>query len=79
MTDKPEIDFPGGPAPAELVITDITVGEGARPHLVRRSPSTTSASSTTQARSSTRHGTAASRSSSRSGNSSRAGRRASPV
>ncbi|HVE25354.1 MAG TPA: FKBP-type peptidyl-prolyl cis-trans isomerase [Sporichthya sp.] len=29
MTDKPEIDFPGGEPPADLVITDITVGEGA--------------------------------------------------
>ncbi len=29
MTDKPEIDFPGGAAPDELVITDVTVGEGA--------------------------------------------------
>jgi peptidylprolyl isomerase len=26
--DKPEIDFPEGPAPAELVIRDIVVGEG---------------------------------------------------
>jgi peptidylprolyl isomerase len=26
---KPEIDFIEGPAPAELVITDITVGDGA--------------------------------------------------
>jgi len=26
--DKPEIDFIEGPAPSELVITDITVGEG---------------------------------------------------
>ena len=29
MPDQPEIDFPGGPAPAELVTTDVTVGEGA--------------------------------------------------
>ncbi len=29
MTEKPEIDFPGGDPPADLVITDITVGEGA--------------------------------------------------
>jgi len=28
MTEKPEIDFPGGEAPTELVITDVTVGEG---------------------------------------------------
>jgi len=27
--DKPEIDFIDGPPPAELVITDIVVGEGA--------------------------------------------------
>jgi peptidylprolyl isomerase len=26
---KPEIDFPGGDAPTELVITDVVVGEGA--------------------------------------------------
>ena len=26
---KPEIDFPDGPAPAELVIDDVVVGEGA--------------------------------------------------
>ncbi|MGO1569897.1 MAG: FKBP-type peptidyl-prolyl cis-trans isomerase [Canibacter sp.] len=26
---KPEIDFPEGPAPSELVIEDITVGDGA--------------------------------------------------
>ena len=26
---KPEIDFPEGPAPAELVIEDVVVGEGA--------------------------------------------------
>ena len=29
MSDKPEIDFPGGEPPADLVINDITVGEGA--------------------------------------------------
>jgi peptidylprolyl isomerase len=28
MTDKPEVDFPGGEAPSSLVITDVTVGEG---------------------------------------------------
>ena len=28
MTDKPEVDFPEGPPPTELQITDITVGEG---------------------------------------------------
>ena len=28
MTDKPEIDFPEGPAPTDLQITDITVGDG---------------------------------------------------
>ncbi len=26
--EKPEIDMPGGPAPTELVIRDITVGDG---------------------------------------------------
>jgi peptidylprolyl isomerase len=26
--DKPEIDFPDGPPPAELEITDVTVGDG---------------------------------------------------
>ena len=27
--DKPEIEFPDGPAPTDLEITDITVGDGA--------------------------------------------------
>src|SRR4051795_4055016 len=29
MTDKPEIDFPDGPPPADLQVTDITEGSGA--------------------------------------------------
>jgi peptidylprolyl isomerase len=29
MSEKPEIDFPGGEPPTDLVINDITVGEGA--------------------------------------------------
>src|SRR4029079_2805253 len=29
MTEKPEIDFPDSPPPADLVITDITEGDGA--------------------------------------------------
>ena len=29
MTDKPEIDFPEGPPPGDLEITDLAVGEGA--------------------------------------------------
>lgn len=29
MTQKPEIDFPGGEPPSELVIEDISVGDGA--------------------------------------------------
>lgn len=29
MTEKPEIDFYDGPPPADLEITDITVGDGA--------------------------------------------------
>lgn len=29
MTEKPEIDFPDGPAPTDLEVTDLTVGEGA--------------------------------------------------
>lgn len=29
MTEKPEIDAPEGPAPTDLEITDITVGDGA--------------------------------------------------
>ena len=29
MTDKPEIDFPGGEPPAGLEIRDLTVGDGA--------------------------------------------------
>ncbi|WP_299563913.1 FKBP-type peptidyl-prolyl cis-trans isomerase [uncultured Mycolicibacterium sp.] len=28
MTQKPEIEFPDGPAPTELVIEDLIVGEG---------------------------------------------------
>jgi peptidylprolyl isomerase len=28
MTDKPEIDFPDGPAPEDLVVTDVSVGDG---------------------------------------------------
>jgi peptidylprolyl isomerase len=27
--EKPEIDFPGGDAPTELVVTDVVVGDGA--------------------------------------------------
>ncbi len=29
MNEKPEIDFPGGEAPADLEITDVVVGDGA--------------------------------------------------
>lgn len=29
MNEKPEVDFPGGEAPADLVITDLVEGEGA--------------------------------------------------
>ena len=29
MSSKPEIDFPEGPAPDDLVIEDITIGDGA--------------------------------------------------
>lgn len=29
MNDKPEVDFPGGEPPADLVIDDIVVGDGA--------------------------------------------------
>lgn len=28
MTTKPEIEFPDGPAPSELAITDVVVGDG---------------------------------------------------
>lgn len=28
MTEKPEIDFPEGPAPTELEVVDLTVGDG---------------------------------------------------
>jgi peptidylprolyl isomerase len=28
MTEKPEIDFPGGPPPSDLEITDLTGGSG---------------------------------------------------
>ena len=29
MTTKPEIELPGGPAPTDLVMTDLVVGDGA--------------------------------------------------
>jgi peptidylprolyl isomerase len=29
MTDKPEIDFPDGPPPSDLEVTDLTEGSGA--------------------------------------------------
>src|SRR5687767_14868209 len=29
VSDKPEIDFPDGPPPTDLVVTDLVVGEGA--------------------------------------------------
>ena len=29
MSAKPEIDFPAGPAPSELTVTDLVVGDGA--------------------------------------------------
>jgi peptidylprolyl isomerase len=29
MTDKPEIEFPGDEPPADLVVTDVTEGDGA--------------------------------------------------
>jgi peptidylprolyl isomerase len=29
VTSKPEIDFPEGPPPTELIVTDLTVGDGA--------------------------------------------------
>jgi peptidylprolyl isomerase len=29
MTDKPEIDFPDFPPPADLIVEDITLGDGA--------------------------------------------------
>ena len=29
MTSKPEIDFPEGPPPTELIVTDLVVGDGA--------------------------------------------------
>src|SRR5215203_135083 len=28
MTEKPEVDFPEGPPPTELDVTDVTVGDG---------------------------------------------------
>jgi peptidylprolyl isomerase len=28
MTDKPEVDYPGGEPPTELQVSDVTVGEG---------------------------------------------------
>src|ERR671913_2005521 len=32
MTEKPEVDFPEGPPPTELDVTDLTVGEGPEAH-----------------------------------------------
>lgn len=29
MTEKPEVDFPDGPPPTDLQVTDLTVGDGA--------------------------------------------------
>ena len=29
MTEKPEIDFPGPDVPSDLVVTDVTEGDGA--------------------------------------------------
>lgn len=29
MSEKPEVDFPDGPPPADLQVTDLTVGDGA--------------------------------------------------
>ena len=61
--DKPEIDFPEGPPPADLEVTDLTVGDGPRrPRRARPSPCTTWGWPTRPARSSTRRTTAASRS-----------------
>ena len=58
--DKPEIDFPDVELPADLVITDVTEGDGAEATPGRPCRCTTSASPTRRARSSTRPTTAAS-------------------
>ena len=54
MTEKPEIDFPDGPPPDDLEITDITVGDGAEatpgqsgPRALRRRRATAPARSST--------------------------------
>ena len=58
--DKPEIEFPGDEPPTDLVITDVTEGDGAEATVrLRPCRSTTSASRTRPARSSTRRTTAA--------------------
>ena len=63
--DKPEIDFPDGPPPTDLEITDLIEGDGAEATVRRdRLACTTWASRTRPARSSTRRTTAASRCSS---------------
>ena len=60
--EKPEVEFPDGPAPAELVISDIVVGDGAEALPGATSTCTTWALSTTAVRSSTPRGAAAGRS-----------------
>ena len=61
---KPEIDFPGDEPPTDLVIEDITVGDGAEATTGCTVSRTTSGSRTPPARSSTPRGTAARRSTS---------------
>ena len=78
---RPDVEPPTGPAPDDLVIEDITVGDGPEATPGAWSARTTSASPTTAASSSTPPGTAATRWSSgwASAWSSRAGTRASPA
>ncbi len=56
---RPEIEFPGGEPPADLVVEDVTVGDGPEATAAAPSRATTSASRSPPARSSTRRGTAA--------------------
>ncbi len=59
--EPPVIEKPEGPAPTELVVEDIEIGDGAEAQPVPPSTCTTRASSSTRAKSSTRRGAEASR------------------
>jgi peptidylprolyl isomerase len=77
--EKPEIDFPTGDAPTELVITDVVVGDGAEAQATSTVDVHYVGVEYDTGRSSTRPGTADRRSTSRSSSSWPAGRKASPA